>query len=51
MHEDFIKRHDFDPVKKITNIECFIKEDEGYILQTNFYHNEERLVAAGWPDA
>ena len=34
MHEDFIKRHDFDPVKKITNIECFIKEDEGYILQT-----------------
>ncbi len=46
----FSERHTFDPAKKITKVECIISNSENSILQTNFYHKEERLVAVGWDD-
>ncbi len=42
--------HTFDRAKKITKIECIIENNEWNILQINFYHGEERLVAVFWSD-
>ena len=42
------RSHTFDPAKKITRVECIIKEDVYYVFQINFYHHTERLVAVGY---
>ena len=42
--------HIFEPTKKITSIETILHKNEYQILQTNFYHFAERLVAVGWDD-
>ena len=43
----FIDSHIFDPTKKITKVDHIIHRHEDRIMQMNFYHNEERLVAVG----
>ncbi len=40
--------HTFDPNKKITKVECIMRNDELWILQINFYSGQERLVKVGY---
>ncbi len=42
--------HTFDQNKKITKVECIIKNDEDYIIRMNFYSGQETLVKVGWDD-
>ena len=37
----------FDPAKKITRVECIINRTETMIMQINFFHHDELLVAVG----
>ena len=37
-YHDFSDRHLFDPVKKITRIECSLGKDERFITGIDFYH-------------
>ena len=48
--KNFTNKHIFDPAKKITKIETIIVHTEWDIMQINFYHHEERLVAVGLDD-
>ena len=47
---DFNNNYIFDPAKKITRIECIVHKSECEIMQMNFYHHQQRLVAVGWDD-
>ena len=47
---NFGKSHIFDPIKKISRIQCILMKYEHYILQINFYHHDERLVQLGCTD-
>ena len=44
------QNHFFDFREKITRIEVIIMKNELSICQMNFYHNQQRLVAVGYPD-
>ena len=47
---DFDSSHEFDLSKKISKIETIIDNDEGTLLQTNFFCGQELLVAVGFGD-
>ena len=47
---DFNNNYIFDPAKKITRIECIVHKSECEIMQMNFYHHQQRLVAVGCDD-
>ena len=47
---DFDRSHIFDPTKKITKVEVIIDKNEQDMMQMNFYHHGERLVAVGYDD-
>ena len=47
---DCNKSHILDPAKKITRIETIINIYENGIIEINFYHLQQRLVAVGATD-
>ena len=46
----FTKSHIFDATLKITSIETILSNREWEIVQINFFHRKERLVAVGNTD-